>query len=259
MANITAAQLKTTIEAGLVTDSVTGVQVFDFPRDVSRRKYPSIEIKATQPDGSEADPRVTRISQKFDVAIRVKPRGGGSDDIAALKAIENSVFTALDATALGQTQIFVLNKSWGRQGEVVQKPIRHYLSILSVLTTDITSTTGVGQIIQDLTVSFPNLANMKILGKPTERETETMESVYNVRRVRVEMAPISDARTWFGEVEYTDARMTELRTQRNARAKISFTVTRPSGDEVLGGKIIGVDHGGVIADVESIAIAVEVF
>lgn len=189
----------------------------------------------------------------------MKQTGGGSDDIVFLKLLEDTILPALDTTALGQTQIFVLNKTWQRSGELVTKPVNHLLSTLAVLVTDLTSTTGAGQIVQDITVDFPGLTGMKLLGKDIERETENMENIYNTARVRVEMAPVSDVRTWFGEVEYTDARMTALRALKVARAKIAFTVNRPSGAEALGGKIIGVDHGGPLDNVETIAIGVGVY
>ncbi len=259
MATVTTAQLKTTIEAALVTASITGVSVYDYPRPENRRVFPSVEIKATQPEGVEADPRITKINQRFDITVRVKQKSSGTDDVVRIKAIEDAILPALDATALGQSQIFVLNKTWSRSGELSVKPVNHLLSTLAVLVTDLTSTTGSGQIIQDMTVDFPGLAGMKLLSKDIEREIENMEDVYNFARVRVDMAPTSDSRTWFGQVEYTDARMTQLRALKSARGKITFTVNRPSGAEVLGGKIIAVDHGGQLPDVEIITIAVGVF
>lgn len=259
MATVTTAQLKVTIDTALDTASITGVSVYDYPRPEKRRIFPSVEIKATQPEGTEADERITKISQRFDVTIRVKKRAAGSDDIAFLKSLEDTILPALDETSLGQTEIYVLNKNWQRSGELVTSPVQHLASTLTVLVTDLASTTGVGQVVHDMRVSFPNLPTMKLLSKPVERESEPMESIYNDARLRVEVAPTGDSRTWYGEIEYTDARMTELRSQKNARTKINFTVHRASGDEALSGKITSVDHGGQLSEVETITIAVEVY
>jgi hypothetical protein len=260
MVTVTTAQLKTTIEAALDTvTSIANVKVFDYPRVEDRRKFPSVEIKAGQPEGSEADERITKTTQRFEVTVRVRKRSAGSDDVVQLKLLEDTILPALDETALGQTEILVLNKIWQRSGELVAKPVSHLASTLVVLVSDIASTTGVGQVVHDMTVTFPSLANMKLLTKPVERESDAMESIYNTARTRVEMGPTGNTRTWYGEVEYTDARMTQLRSDKDARAKISFTVHRASGDEVLGGKIVSLDHGGQLSEVETITIAVEVY
>lgn len=261
MATVTTAQLKVTIDAALLAASPTlsAVPVFDYPRVENRRIFPSVEIKAGQAEGSEADPRITKISQRFDITVRIRKRGTGSDDVTELKTLEDVILPALDSTALGQTQILVLNKTWQRSGELVSKPVAHLASTLAVLVSDVDSTTGVGQVVHDMTVDFPSLSGMKLLNKPVERETEGMESIYNTARVRKEMGPTGDTRTWYGEVEYTDTRMTQLRSDKVARSKISFTVNRASGAEALSGKIISVDHGGSLETVETITIVVEVY
>lgn len=258
MAIVTTAQLKTTIEAGFTADSITNVPVFDFPRVEKRRKFPSVEINAVEPEGTEADPRVTNISQRFDIQLRIRKRGGGTDEVAQQKSIENSIIKALDATALGQTKIFVLNKTWSRPAGLVLKPVPHMLSTLIALVTEPTSTTGTGQVILQYTVDFPSLLAMPLLNKPVARETESFESIYNDQRLRKALGPTGDTRTEFFEVEYTDARMTQLRTSKDARGKISVTINRPSGAEALTGKIADLSHGGEIGGVETLTIAFEV-
>lgn len=259
MATVTTAQLKATLDAALLAASLSDVPIFDYPRNEQRRMFPSVEIKAGQPDGTEADERITRITQRFDITVRVRKRGTGTNDVAELKTLEDTILPALDATALGQTQILVLNKVWQRSAELVAKPVEHLASTLVVLVSDVDSTTGAGQVVHDMTVDFPSLSGMKLLNKPVERETEAMEDIYNTARVRKNVAPTGDTRTWYGEVEYTDARMTQLRSDKESRAKISFTVNRLSGAEALAGKIIAVDHGGDLQTVETITIAVEVY
>ena len=258
MTIITTAQLKTTIVAGFATDSITNVPVFDFPRVEKRRKFPSVEINAVEPEGTEADPRITNISQRFDIQLRVRKRGGGSDEIAQQKSIENSIIKSLDATALGQSKIFVLNKVWSRPGGLVAKPVPHMLSTLIALVTEPTSTTGAGQVILQMTVDFPSLAGMPLLNKPVARETEAYESIYNDTRDRKALGPTGDTRVEFFEVEYTDARMSQLRTTKATRAATTVTINRPSGAEVLTGRIADLSHGGDIGGVETITITYEV-
>ena len=259
MVTVTTAQLKSTIDAALETNNLSSVNVYDHPRPETRKRYPSVEIKAGVAEERLADERITRVTQRFDVTVRVKQRGVGSDEVAELKTLENIILPALDETALGQSEIFVLNKTWQRSGELVPKPVPHLLSTLVVLVTDVESTTGVGQVVHDMRVSFPNLPNMKLLTKPVERESQTTDNIYNDSMNRVEVGYLGDVRTWYGEVEYTGTRITQLRGDMNTRSKISFTIHRAEGDENLSGKIISVDHGGMLSEVETITIAVEIY
>lgn len=258
MTVITASQLKDVIKQALTNASITGIQVFDYSNPDRRKKFPSIEIMPSQPTGEESDERVTRVTQRFDIQFRVRQRGAGSDEVALQKNVEGAVLNAIDATALGQSTLFVLNRIWTRPNALVLKPVSHYLSTLVVLVTDIVSTTGEGQLIAKYTVDFPSLAGMELLNKPLERELENYESIYNDKRLRVFLAPLSDLRTAFFEVEYTDGRMTQLRTLRKARQEISVTLHRPSGNETVTCKITAADHGAPFSEIETITIQIEV-
>ena len=68
---------------------------------------------------------------------------------------------------------------------------------------------------------------MPVLTKPVERESEPHEDIMNDTRVRKEMGPTGSTRIFMVEVEYTDARITQLRTLKDARAKITVTLNRP--------------------------------
>lgn len=258
MAIVTTADLKTTIDAGFTTDGLINIPIFDFPRVVNRRKFPSVEINAVEPEGTEADPRITNISQRFDIQLRIRKRGGGTDEVAQQKSFENSIIKSLDTTALGQTTLFVLNKRWSRPAGLVAKPVPHMLSTLIALVTEPTSTTGSGQVILKYTVDFPSLLAMPLLNKPVARETQAFESIYNDQRQRKELGPTGDTRIEFFEVEYTDARMSQLRTSKDALSSIAVTINRPSGAEALTGKIADLSHGGEISGVETITISFEI-
>ena len=259
MTTVTAASIKSTIDAALVTSSITGVSVFDHARPDKRKIFPSIEITPTSAEQSFADHKITNISQGFNIILRIKPRGSGTDDVALQKSIEDSILPAITFTALGQTRLHILNKTWQRPNALVQKPVPHLQSNLIVLITTDTSTTGSGQLLSEMTVDFPSLAGMELLSKPTENEIEIGESIKNDTNNRVEFGSITDLRQAFFEVEYTDARMSTLRAQRTARAKITVTLHRTSGDDVMTGKISSVNHGAVHGDVETVIIGFEVF
>ena len=230
MATVTTAQLKTTINAALVAAGITGVSLFDFPRPPQRRIFPSVEIKATQPQGTESDARVTNILQRFDIVVRVKQRGGGTDETAFLKSIEDTILPALDATALGQTTIFVLNKNWNRQGELVAKPVNHLMSSLVVLTTDVTSTTGDGKIGAKTTLTLPDTTVIPLLSKPVEDYGISMDEDLNDGGLSYK-TPM--AHTTFGsivvEYESTTALASKIKTLIDAKAKITVTLTK-NGD-----------------------------
>ena len=259
MTTVTAASIKSTIDAALLASNITGVSVFDYARPDKRKIFPSIEITPTTAEQSFADEKITNISQGLNIILRIKPRGAGTDDVTLQKSIEDSVLAAITTTSLGQTRLHIFNKTWQRPNALVTKPVAHLQSNLVVLITTDTSSTGSGQLVSEMTVDFPSLAGMKLLDKPVEQEIETGESIKDDTNVRVEFGMITDLRRTFFEIEYTDARITTLRTQRKARAKITVTLHRTSGDDVMTGKISSVNHGGTLGNIETIIIGFEVF
>lgn len=231
MATVTTTQIKTALDADLAAANIT-ISTYDFPRPVKRRIFPSIEIKATQPEGNEIDIRITKIIQRFDVTIRVKQRGAGTDDIEFLKSVENTVLASLDLSTLGKTTLFVLNKNFNRQGELVEKPVPHLMSSLIVLTEDITSTSGDGKIGAQITLTLPGPIVIPLLSKPIENYGISSDEDLDDDGLAFETGM---AHTSFGEIaceyESTTALAAPVKALVDAKAKISITITKDGDAE----------------------------
>ncbi|MEM3136731.1 MAG: hypothetical protein QXW37_08450 [Candidatus Nitrosotenuis sp.] len=234
------------------------VRVFDHPQNVTRRRYPSIEIVMTQPNAKLEDPRVTNVVQQFIVVLYVRVRGDGSDEVTLQKAIEDDVMTALDGTVLGGNKLFTENKTWTRQPDPIPRPVLHYQSRLNVFVVDIVSTTGQGAVGATMTLTLPGLADMQLLSKPLERETEIMGDILDDTLTRKNVAPISESRIAYYEVELTDARLTTLRSLKSARAKIACTLKRGTVSENFNAKILDLSHGADYRNIETVTIALAV-
>jgi hypothetical protein len=255
---LTSTQISDLIIQALAGAELTKIQVKDYAADTKRRKYPVVEVVETQPTGSEADIRVTRVTQKFNVILYVRKRGAGSDEIDFIKSAEDVILAKLDATELGSGTLFTENKNWARSAQVIDRPIPHYESTLSVLVTDEVSTSGDGTLGAEMLLSLPGLTDMQMLSKPVEREVEGVEDIFDVTRTRTRTAPTGDGHSFFGEVEYTQARMDALRTLKAAHAKIACTIKRKGVAENFNGYLTEMSHGSGYEEIETIIIRIEV-
>ena len=257
MSHLTTSQIAELIRQGFAADGITNVQIKDYAATTKRRKYPVVEVVNVQPTGKEADIRITKITQKFEVNAYVRKRGAGSDEINLLSKIEHSILTKLDNSNLSGDTLFTENKSWARSGEVIEKPVTHYRSILSVLITDIISTSGDGTIGAGIFFSIGTLTNMQVLSKPVEREIELTSDEYDDTRTRKRVAPLGDTHSVFVEVEYTQARIDALRTMKASHSKQACVTTRDGVPENFNGYPAEFPHGAVYMETETIIIRVE--
>lgn len=258
MAFLTASDIAELIRQGFAADGIKNVQIKDYAADIKRRKYPFIEIVNVEPTGTEADIRVTTITQKFTVTYYERKRGAGSSEITKIKKVEDSVLNKLDNSVLGSGTLFTENKSWTRSAQVIERPIPHYRSILSVLVTDIVSTSGEGSIGAKMLLTIGSLTDMQLFSKPIEREVEGVEDVYDDTRTRKRVAPIGDTQSFFGEFEWTQARMNTLRTLKASHTKIACILKRDGVPENFNGFLIEMSHGSGYSEEETIVVRIEI-
>jgi len=252
---VTAAAIKALLDTALVNQNV---RVYDYPRPPTRQVMPFVEILNAQPTGNEADARITNIVQKFDITLKIKVRGAGADEVAQQKTLEDLILPALDDTALGINTIFVFNRNWTRSQK--PQPILHYESLLGVAVTDTTSTTGAGTVGGLMTITIDTLLDMPVLDKPAEKQTEAFENIFNDTRNRTEVGPIGDIRSFFVEVETTEARLNTLRGLHNARVAISCTLKRPGQtDEVFTAKLVDLSNSTPFGNIETVIVQLERF
>jgi len=114
------------------------------------------------------------------------------------------------------------------------------------------------QIGSGFTLDIAGFSGIPLISKPVENEVQTFENLYDKARVRKGTAPINETHSFFAEMEYVEAQVSALRTQKRNRAVISATLTRPSGTTVYSGKLVEISNAATFDQLETVIIRFEV-
>ena len=114
------------------------------------------------------------------------------------------------------------------------------------------------QVGSEFTLDIAGFTGIPLISKPIEREIQTTENIYNTARIRKGVAPVNETHSFFAEIEYIEAHVSALRTQKRNRAVISATLTRPSGTTVYSGKLTEISNGASFDQLETVTIRFEV-
>lgn len=233
-----------------------------FPHEVlpNHRIFNYVEVVNVQPDGTIENFDVITETNVFEVRILVKYNQYLDLETEDLATVENVILDLLEAADLGDKQIVLESKQWQRT--TIQNNLTNVhgrQSILTVRIEEVKSTSGLGNIGGESTITIGSLTDIAFLDKPAEQETEINENVYDTARQRKALSPITDTHSFLGEIEYTKTRIDELRTLKRARAVISgITYKRPGvADEVFTGKIVNISNGAPFNNIETIVFQIE--
>jgi len=233
-----------------------------YPHEVlpNKRIFNYVEVVNVQPDGTVEGPQITTETNVFEVRIFVKYNQYLDLETEDLATVENVILGLLEAGSLADKQIILESKQWVRT-EIRNNPnnVHGRQSTLTVRIEEVKSTSGLGNIGGESTITIGSLTDIPFLDKPAERETEINENVYNTARNRVALSPVTYTHSFLGEIEYTKARIDELRTLKRNRAVITgITYKRPGvADEVFAGKIADVSNGAPFNNIETIVFQIE--
>ena len=238
------------------------VRLFQQPGLLIRRPFgaPFVEISNEQPSGNEVDHRITNVTQIFVITLRIKVKKPGNEEVSRQKQIEDAILAKLDASQLAGATLFTENKTWKRPTSPIQKPVLHYESTLRVLVNDITSTSGIGQILARATLSIgsdPALQNLELLDA-NQKENEAFTNRYEDDRVRKGIAPTGDTESFLATFEYTDARKLALKTARTSHTKLACVFTRTSGSTNFNAELIDISGLAIHDSTEEITVQLEV-
>jgi hypothetical protein len=233
-----------------------------FPHEVlpNHRIFNYVEVVNVQPDGTIENADVTRETNIFEVRILVRYNQFLELETDDLANTEKEILTLLESATLGDKKIVLESKQWNRS-EIRNNPnkVHGRQSVLTVRIEEVKSTSGLGNIGGESTITIGSLTDIPFLDKPAERETEINENVYNTARQRKALSPITDTHSFLGEIENTKTRIDELRTLKRARAVISgITYKRPGvADEVFTGKVVEISNGAPFNNIETIVFQIE--
>jgi len=239
------------------------VRLFNQPGLLIRRPFgaPFVEISNEQPSDNVTDHRITNVTQIFVITLRIRVKKIENEEVSRQKIIEDAILEKLDASQLAGVTLFTENKTWKRPTSPIQKPVLHFQSTLRVLVNDITSTSGIGQILARATLTIGNdaaLQNLELLDKPAETDNESFTNRYEDDRVRKGIASTGNTESFFATFEYTDARKIALKTSKSSHAKEACVMTRTSGSTNFNGQIVNISNPGQHDNTEEITVQLEV-
>lgn len=167
MVNLTAAQIKTILEAATYPEEVE-INAALLQND-ERRKYPSIDVQNITGDEQIKDFPTTTLGQTFLIHLFYRYRSFGEQHEPDIKAIEDVIFAAIDDNTNFSTDVKVsVTQSWNRQSETF--PVRRSHSILRVTAEEIsptdpsTATPG-----DQIDVTLPGVGTFKVISIPIDQ------------------------------------------------------------------------------------------
>ena len=167
MVNLTAAQIKTILEAATYPEEVE-VNAALLQND-ERRKYPSIDVQNITGDEKIKEFPTSTLGQTFLVHLFYRYRSFGEEHEPDIKAIEDVIFSTLDTNSNFSTDVKVsVTSGWDRRSETF--PVRRSHSILRVTAEEISSTTPSTAVPGDqIEVTLPSVGTFKVISTPIDQ------------------------------------------------------------------------------------------
>lgn len=167
MVNLTAVQIRDILAAAVYAEPVE-VNAALLQND-ERRKYPSIDVENITGDQQIKDFPTTTLGQTFLVHLFYRYRSFGEVHEPDIKAIEDVIFSTLDANANFSTDVKIsITQGWNRQSETF--PVRRTHSILRVVAEEISSTSPSTAVAGDqIDITLPSVGTFKVISTPIDQ------------------------------------------------------------------------------------------
>ena len=108
-------------------------------------------------------------------------------------------------------------------------------------------------------LEIPGIGNpIPLISKPVDRDTDSIEDILDDTLIRKDTAPIKSIRSIFTEFETSSTILSTLRTIKLSRESNSYTITSPSGVEVIVAYLIEIESSTGFSDMETTVIQLEV-
>lgn len=125
---------------------------------------------------------------------------------------------------------------------------------VTVITLNLLATIGVL-----FTLTVPGITDpIPLISKPIDRDIDTIEDVLDDTLILRETAPIKSKRTILTEFEASAATSSTLRTIKLSRASNSYTLTGPTGAEVVTAYLTQLEKSTGFSDMETTIIQLDV-
>ena len=109
------------------------------------------------------------------------------------------------------------------------------------------------------TLTVPGVTNpIPLLSKPIDRDNDSFESILDDTLIRKDTAPINSIRNIFAEFETSTSVLSTLKTIKLSRSSNSYTITSPTGVEVVTATLTQIESSTGFTDMETTIIQLEV-
>jgi len=126
--------------------------------------------------------------------------------------------------------------------------------LVTVITMTLLATIGVL-----FTLTVPGVTDpIPLLSKPIDRDNDSFESIIDDTLIRKDTAPINSIRNIFAEFETSTSVLSTLRTIKLSRESNSYTITSPTGAEVITANLTQIESSTGFTDMETTIIQLEV-
>jgi|GEM_PF-4511814 len=168
MANLTAAQIKTILDAATYPETVQ-INAALMQND-ERRKYPSIDVQNITGNEKIKDFPTSVLGQTFLVHLFYRYRSFGPQHEPDIEAIETVIFDTIDTNANYSTDVKIsVTQGWRRDSE--NFPVRRSHSVLTVTAEELSATDPATSATpgDKINVTIPSVGTFKVIDVPVDQ------------------------------------------------------------------------------------------
>lgn len=249
MVTLTAVQIKAILETATYPEPVRISAA--LLQNENRRKYPSIDVQNVSSEENTRGFPVSTTGQTFLIHLFYRYRSFGESHEPDIKALEDVIYDTIFNNANFQTtQNLSVIQSWQRNSETF--PVKRSHSILTV-------TTEIAEFVDNnFTLDVPTVGNVKLISKPINSETDTIEDVLDDTLILKTIGIVKSKRTIILEMATTSAILAAFRGFKNGRSSQVFTINQPAGNETVNAFVTNIATSEVIENRQSITIQLDV-
>ena len=249
MTNLTAAQIKTILEAATYPESVeiNGALL----QNDERRKYPSIDVQNITGDENTRGFPTSTNGQTFLIHLFYRYRSFGEQEESKIKAIEDVIFgTIFDNINFSTDTKLTVTQSWQRDSETF--PVRRAHSILTVFSDEI-------EFIDNLySVIVPGQGTVGLISKPVDSDVDTIDDILDDTLILKTEGIVKSKRTIILEFASTSSLLDTFRSIKDGRTFESFTIIQPTGNEIVQAFVTNLTTSEVIVTKQSFTVQLDV-
>jgi len=249
MATLTAAQIKTILEAETFPEAVE-INAALMQND-ERRKYPSIDIQNITGEENERGFPTSTTGQTFIIHLFYRYRSFGEQHEPDIKAIEDVIFDTILNDANFDTDVkLTVTQSWRRDSET--SPVRRSHSMLTVSAQEIVFIDNLYSVI------VPGIGTAQLISKPVDSDLDTVEDVLDDTLILKTEGIVKSKRTIVLEFASTSTLLSTFRGFKAGRVSQTFTITQPTGSEIVEAFVTNLVTSEVIVTIQSFTVQLDV-